>query len=671
MPIDPDIELLHDPIDDRYILPEDHHHHQPHYEERVPNVQQRLDRMTLDDEFPEIRPRAERLRSADVVPASKDYLYYRLTKRGDDWSSCARKPIPAPIEEIEKKARRSKGGDGPVLEQLTRMPPLRRDMVDEVVRKANDQETGDAHWEVVYIKSKKVQTRRGRMEVPEMDVILARASARSRAKSFAGEKVRRTESVKEKKYVNDSYSRSRKDSVLDKLEDPVANLPVFESDGRPRDDVGPMHFNNSNLPPHIAREMPLGSKLEKPKDKGDKKKKRDKSRSKSRERGSLAHHDEGVFIVPEVDEFTGEGADPITVDGMFDDQAAADHGRRGRRGQSPHEHPVVVEEDPRRSHSRHRPDGRSKSRPRRESVHFPNTHTRQYFDAAGDLSSENSDTSRYGFGAGGGEYESSATSISTPGAIPRRGSLARRNDRPDVVYKKHQPGPPSRRLSYQEKPYHDDQQQVVVPGRTARRNSNLIYYERPQEVRYERHPRLLRRETAPILEHHQIAAVAHEPPIRAREHQDLVPLRRSYTAREPIVHQAVIPDDEPELFYRDEVDRASFRAESYQRDRVLDDHFNRRDAELSARERELDAREDELRQIRRQREREREIEEREEELSRRERERERERESVYYDDARSVGRRDSVVSGRTGGERRGMKRLFYDARTGAHYYYNE
>ncbi|ETI21654.1 hypothetical protein G647_08001 [Cladophialophora carrionii CBS 160.54] len=621
-PIDPHIEPLHDFVEDRFV--DDH----IHYEERIPNVQQRLDRLSLDGDVPETRPRAERLRSADTLPLPQDYLYYRLSKRGDDWSSCVKKPIPAPIDEIERKAKRSKGGDAPILEQLTKMPSLRRDMLDEVVRKANDKESGDAYWEVVYIKSKRVQTRRGKMEVPEMDVILARTRgrAKSRTKSFAnsGERVKR-EVVKEKQYINDSYGRARKDSVMDKLEDPVANLPVFEADGRPRDDLGPIHFNNSNLPPHIAREMPLGTKLEKKKEKAEKR--RSRSRSKSRDRG-VVHHEDGVFVVPDVHDFAGESADPATVDGMLGDEPMD---RRGRRGQSPHEHPVVVEEDPRRSHSRHRPDGRSKSRPRKESVHFPNGRTRQYFDE-GDGSSENSDTSHYGFV---GEYESSTTSISTPGAIPRRGSLAR-GGRPDVEYKKHHPGP-NRRLSYQEKSYHGEQH-VILPARPARRNSNAIYHDRPPEGRYERpYSRLVRRETAPpIPEDHQI--VYHEPLPRTSE-RDLVPLRRSYTAREPILHHH--PRDDEELYYRDEVDRQSYRAEGYQRDRVIEDHFNRREQELSARERELEIREDELRQLRRQRER------------------ELDRDREYYDD-RDVRK-----------ERRESRQIFFDPKTGQAYYYND
>ncbi|OAP62630.1 hypothetical protein AYL99_01857 [Fonsecaea erecta] len=627
VPVDPDVRGLHEPygehFDDRFA--ED----PAFFEERAPSVHQRFDRMTLNDDPEEIRPRADRIRSADTIPTLQDYLYYRLSKRGDDWSSCVKKPIPAPVDEIERKARRGKGGDGPVLEQMTRMPSLRRSMLEEVIRKANGQETGDALWEVVYIKSKRVQTRRGKMEVPEMDVILARTRdrSRSRAKSFGGEKVRKVETVREKRYINDSYGRVRKDSVLDKLEDPVANLPLFEADGTPRDDLGPMHFNNANLPPYIARETPLGSKPEKKKDKAEKK--RSKSRSKSRDRGAVPDED-GVYVVPEVQDFATDAVDPAPVDAVFVENPTD---RRGRRGHSPQEHPVVVVDgDARRSHSRHRtqPEARSKSR-RRESVHFPNQHTQQYFDG-GYASSENSDTSHYGFVA---DYaESSNTSLSTPGGVPRRGSLVYSQGRPDVVYKKHHPGP-SRRQSYVERPYQGEQQ-VVVPA-IPRRNSYVVYDQRPSETRHERHPRLMRQATAPIPEDRQI--VSRDLPRRSKE-QDFVPIRR-YSTHEsamPIVHYHHA-EDERDIYYRDELDRQSIRVEDYQRDRVLEDHLSRREQQLTARERDLDLREDELRQAKR----------RSELVGERE----------FYDD-RDLRR-----------ERREPRKLYYDARTGEHFFYND
>lgn len=109
-----------------------------------------------------------------------DYLFYRLAKRGYDWSEYVMNPILAPVDEIERKAKKGRGGDGPILDQVNNMSWLRREMLEEVVRKANDRETGDARWEVVYIKSWKVRTKKNKIEVPEMDVILARSEERSK-----------------------------------------------------------------------------------------------------------------------------------------------------------------------------------------------------------------------------------------------------------------------------------------------------------------------------------------------------------------------------------------------------------------------------------------------------------------------------------------------------------
>lgn len=609
-PVNPDVHVLLDPIDDRYEEP-------ARYEERRPTVQQRLDAMTLEDELRDW-PHGERLRSSDPLATSQDYLYFRLAKDGPDWTSVFKTRLSAPIDEIERRAKKSKGGDGPVLEQMTRMHALRRDVIEEVVRKANAGETGDAHWEVVYIKSKKVQTRAKKVEVPEMDIILARTRGRSRSRprSFGA-----TKSAKEKRYNDDAYSRARKDSGLAILADPIANLPLFDMDGRPRDELGPLHFSNANLPPQIPPEKPLGAQPEKKKDKGDKGGKQGKSRSKSRDKGFA--HDDGVYVVPEAGDY-GDGGDAALVDTMFGEVPGDNDGH----GKSPHEHPaVVMEEDPRRSHSRHRAhkDGRSKSRGRRESVHFVNQHTRQYLDG-GDASSENSDTSHYGF-----EYaESSNTSLGTSGGIARRGSLVHGQPRHDVVYKKHHPGP-TRRMSYHGQPYHGEQQ-FIVPAR-SRRDSHLMH-ERPVEPRYERFPpRILRRETAPIPEGREI--VHYDLPLQPRT-QDMVPVHR-YVPHDSSIPPALhYPEDERDSYYRDDLERQSVRVEDYQRDRVRDDYIRQKERELDARAREVAMQEQDLRRLRKDRER------------------------GYYDD-RDVRRE----------RREPSRQLYYDERNGQYYYYND
>jgi hypothetical protein len=615
------------------------------YEERRPAVpQQRLSALSIHDDMPERRPRADRVKSSDLIPSTQNYLYYRLAKTGDDWSSIVKDTISAPIDQIEKKARKgSKGVAGEVLEQMTRMGRLRRDQIEQAVQSANAR-SPDAHWEVVYIKARKNQKRSGNWEVPEMDIILAKTKARPSARTKTSSSVEVVsikdvdakggkqkkyvdDGYKQKKYVDDGYSRGRKDSVLEPLEDPINNLALFDHDGRPRNEFGPIHFNNAGLPPQISREKPLGAPLAHKEDKPDK---RDKSRkrSKSRDKGRAAHEDDVLLA----DDFGGflESGDPATVDAMFGEVKPDQRGRRGKSPHPhPHDHPMILGADvgggsgdmmPPRSHSRRRGGdaegrGRGPSRDksrhsRRESVvHFPNQHTRDYFE--GSNSSEASDSSHFGFV----EYaESSNTSLGgSGGGIPRRGSLAHDQvAHPEVVYRKHHPGPagpppPSRRYSYTEKPYYGEEH-MIMPARTSsRRNSTLLYEPRPREpVRYERVPRLVRQVTAPAIIPEERQIMYQDPYHRSA--QDVVmPVRRiveaapptptRYVARDvpaavPILHY---PDEERDPYYHEEV---SSRVEDYQRARVRDEYQKRAEREFDARSRVLDAQEEEVRRMR-------------------------------------------------------------------------
>ncbi len=613
-PVNPDVHILDDEFD---IIDEE----PVRYEERRPTVQQRMSAMSVHDDPPEIRPRGEPKKSSEVLA---DYVYYRLRKSGDDWGAASKSRIVAPIEDIEKTARKGRGGDGPILDQMKRMSDLRRDMIDEVVHSANKKETGDHRFQVAYITSKKIRKRSGKIEVPEMDLILARTKAkpRGRGNSVNEEIIKIKEnkgsSDKEKKHDVDGYGRSRKDSVLEPLKDPIANLPLFEHDGRPRDELGPIHFNNAGLPPQIPQEKPLGSKAESKKED----KKRDKSRKRSKSRDKHYAEDD-VVMVGDVEEFHAAEDAPL-VDGIF---AEVSSDKRGRRGKSPYptEHPEVLGE-PRRSHSRRRPPtetrghSRDKSRSRRGSVYIPNQHTREYFNESS-ASSQASDSSHFGFV----EYaESSGTSL-TSGGVPRRGSLVRREPRPETVYKTHHRGP-ARGASYAEKSYRDDER-VVIPAR-SRRESFVAYQERPPaEVRYERAPpRLVRQMTTPIPEERQVMY-----------HQEVVPVRRMTDApviryvRDTVPPMAGFPEEEREVYYRDDLERRSSRVEDYQREKVKEEYYKQREQELHARERDLELAEADMRRLR--------IQDRE-----------------YYDDRESRGRRAS-------------KQLYYDEETGRYFYY--
>lgn len=595
-PLNPEIHILDDPIDDTFADP-------THYEERRPTIQQRMSAMSIHDDVYDIQQQADYAQPIDLPLASQDYLYYRLTKRGEDWSSAVKATISAPSGQIEKKAKKGKGGDGPILEQMTRMPRIRRDQIEEVVRAANAHETGETRWEVAYIKAKKLLKRNGRLEVPEMDIILARSRAKTRPRSrLFGEEVvgghrGSPNGVHEKKYVDDHYIRVRKDSVLAPLTDPIRNLPVFDHDGRSRDEFGPVHLNNAGLPPQIPQEQPLGTRLEsKKEDKG----KRDKSQKRSKSRERRHAHEDAVVFAGDMDDFI-DGVDPASVDEVKTD-------KRGRRGKSPqaHSHPEIIGVNATRSHSRRRGpnDGhgqlREKSRSRRDSVHFPNQHTRQYFNESVSPS-EASDSSHYGF-----EYaESSNTSLGTPGGVPRRGSLVHNNSRPDTVYKEHHRGP-ARSLSYSERPYNGGEQ-TVIPARSHR--NSYVTHERPADgARGERSPRLLRQMTTPIPEDRQAMYREVHPSQRTL---DVVPLRRisdapvmRYVPRDagvPILHY---PDEERDFYIREEIERRHSRVEDYQREAVRDEYLKHRERDVSARERYLDIREDDVRRLRRDHDRE-------------------------------------------------------------------
>ncbi|KAL6248347.1 hypothetical protein RBB50_004602 [Rhinocladiella similis] len=614
-PVNPDLHILDDAFG---IL-----HEEPvRFEERKPTVQQRMPAMPIRDEVPEVRPHKERTKSSEVLP---DYVYYRLRRNGDNWEAATKSRITAPIEDIEKTVRKGKGGDAPILEQMKRMSDTRREMIGELLHGVNKNETGGHRFEVAYITAKTVRKRSGKVEVPEMDIILRRTKVKTKGKSKdAGEEPilkeskKSGEKEKEKTHGEDSHSHTRKDSVLEPLKDPIANMLLFDPDGRPRDEFGPINFTSAGLPPQIPQERPLGVKPEVRKEE----KRRGKSRKRSKSRGHR-HAEDGVVMVGDVEEFHDADAPP--VDGFF---AEVDPNRRGRRGKSPYptEHPEVVGGEPRRSHSRRRPTTESrhrshdKSRSRPSSIHIPNQHTRQYFheDSA---SSQGSDSSHYSVV----EYaESSATSL-TSGGLPRRGSLVRHEPRPEQVYKMHHRGP-TRSASYVDKTYREDER-IVIPSR-SRRSSYVAYDRPPAEVRYERPaPRLVRQMTVPIPEERQVMY-----------HQDVVSMRPMTEApviryvRDAVPPVAGYPEEERDIYYRDDLDRRSSRVEDYQRERVREEYYKQREQELDSRQHELEIAEADMRRLRTQ-------------------------EREYHDD-------------RERRERRQSKPLYYDEESGRYFYYD-
>lgn len=121
-------------------------------------------------------------------------------------------------------------------------------------------------------------------------------------------------------------------------------------------------------------------------------------------------------------------------------------------------------------------------------------------------------------------------------------------------------------------------------------------------------------------------------------HQDVAPMvRRMTTEQAPVIRYAVppvagYPEEERDIFYRDDLDRRSSRVEDYQRERVREEYYKQREQELDSRQHELEIAEADMRRLR--------LQERE-----------------YHDD-------------RERRERRQSKPLYYDEETGRYFYYD-
>ncbi|KAK5064726.1 hypothetical protein LTR84_000560 [Exophiala bonariae] len=173
-PINPDIGLK---VLDEHLL-EERLEEPIFYEDQSPqHAQHCMSALSIheDHEFEKVQHHKERTKVIDSHELSPDYLYYHLSKSGEDWSRAIKDTISAPVEHIEKKIR-VKGSDGTVLEQRARMSTLRRNQILNAIDGANDREVGNTHWQVVYIKAKKVISgkKAKTVVVPEMDIILAK-----------------------------------------------------------------------------------------------------------------------------------------------------------------------------------------------------------------------------------------------------------------------------------------------------------------------------------------------------------------------------------------------------------------------------------------------------------------------------------------------------------------
>jgi len=545
--------------------------HEPQYYDSNPRpaLHQHMSGLSIHDEMAEARPRDTRPKP------SSNFLYYRFNKRGEDWAEAARSPISAPEADIERRVKKAKNsGEGAVLDQMTKMHYLRRSQIESLLHEINQNDQAGTPWEVVYIKAKKMQRRNSsKPEVPQMDVILARARPSSsltlsKVKSYgngpSGEIVRvgssmRPTNIYEPRYYDDGPRNSRRDSVLTPLVDPVANLPLFDQEGRPMDEQGTVEYANAGLPPTIPREKPIGAKVDrKPK----------KERSKSRER-----HDDDVFVVggthsepfpPLVD----DEARSQSLDEILDGKSAKGEKRRGRKSKSPHR-----KEYPPRSHSRKRErrarsQSRSKSRPRPEDIYIPNTHTQDYFQMAGSSdASDYSDMSRSSFRE---DENSSRTTTDTHEGFGGRGSLYHDMPQQEPVYKKHYRGPSTEAR----RPAYYGEQHVIIPNASRSRRYSRAYDRQeplpePRQILYHDAPREL------------VPAGRYDPPLSPRS--------PTYRYPPPILHN---PHDDGDMLRKEQ------EIENYQRQRVKEEWLKQREKDVEERERRLSVLEGDQRRYR-------------------------------------------------------------------------
>ena len=557
-------------------------------------------------------------RESSISKPRDKYVYYSLIKEGDDWSRVRRRKLTAQPEQLEKLAKK---GRKKVLEESKNMGSLRGQHFDMLVADVNKGESGDATWEPVYIKKERV-SRKDRIEVKSMDVVLARTPivVRSKSKSAGSGEVfdlhdKKSKDKSGKKDKGGSpHDHKRKDSKFDDDEDdPFQSKKLFHHTGKPMDNYGALHFENAGLPPEIPRDRPIGARSEKEKEKDfdrdgfkfDKGGKRSKSRD-----GGGGKLKQGVDDV--IAGALGGGPGPLgdSLADILGEHKGGGGGGRSRGGSRAGDFPEVTTGD-NRSQSRRRP---SESRPRGsrsrsrathpEEIRFPPEWDRDrrggggggggggaFYSGGSSASSVSSDTSKFGYDRYDG---SSHTSQDTYHSVTGRGSRYNDDDRhyykqqdprrgsyhqDDKVYKEHSRGPPLHRASTTYEPYRS------AGSRRYSMNRGGYYHD-------------------PIPESRQIGY-----------HDDPQPQPQPG----PLVRRSTYDDGRrPVVFQSDMVDLKQRSADAYMND-------NLRDHELSRREREVEKRERELNQQQRWEE--------EEEMKRRERE-----ERRYHDDRRYSSR---------------------------------
>ncbi|RMZ79882.1 hypothetical protein DV737_g3221, partial [Chaetothyriales sp. CBS 132003] len=421
------------------------YHHRPSMEQHMPER----------DNYQRERRRSSVRQSIVVSEPLEKYVGYRLIKQGRSWTEAFRRKMSDSQSQLEKMAKKGRREVGM---EVRNMGEMRAEHFDRLIEDLNAEESGDATWEAVSIKKKRVMTR-DKIEVKSMEVVLervpksivARAGAsrigdgelvvfrnkrandrdwsvdkRANDRDWSVDKRADDRDWSVDKRANDrdwsvekrerggAYDRKRKDSKLDEDDDPFQSKPLFHSNGKPMDDYGPMNFDNAGLPPEIPRDRPIGSAPPKEKEQQDDEPNKGQ-KGPSKDKGKMK---EGID-----DHVPGKLGGDIVPVGKGDDDYVPGHKVKPRaRSRSAGYHAEAM--PGRRSRSRRRPSGSrargSQSRSRAvyaDEVRFPPGSERD--EDWGDSSSVSSDRSRFGLDQVDG---SSHTSQDTYQSVVGRGS---------------------------------------------------------------------------------------------------------------------------------------------------------------------------------------------------------------------------------------------------------
>ena len=248
---------------------------------------------TSDEEFPGL---------SSLSLNDRSYRLYSLKKDGQSWIKSICQESKLSENEIRKRAKQPRKASHSVESQLDKMSEARRHTIEDLLERTNQSDVNGYRWDIVAIINDKPEYTKRTGQVAAFSVILARVSptttrrdsnpvSRERRRSIyrAPEDdysaIPRRESrpysrvntspTRDDRAARQSQSYRQSQSILE--EDPFGNNPLFSQDGKP---VGASvfdKFSGASLPPHIAKDEPIGATIQSEKSKKNKASKADKN----------------------------------------------------------------------------------------------------------------------------------------------------------------------------------------------------------------------------------------------------------------------------------------------------------------------------------------------------------------------------------------------------------